>query len=323
MKPQSETIFNLYVFSILDLITEVGAVSHLHEGNDDEKVIFLKNNVYKDFEKVQRFPVPENFKIKINGIIRTGIDYTSYRNLCNEGNGLLIFERVFQHFNASSNPLVVVTPVKNGEIFIEGNEKIKIATTSLLKFVHIDKKNEWYIDYIDEKGFHFDNLINDDFFEAIRILFNAKQYVSSMKLLMICIDTVSYLEFGDVPRNFQNWLETYANLDSLDITSDELWEFRNSVLHMTNLDSRKVQTGKVKRLTFYVAHPSSKYVKETDEGKTFSFKELLDILATGIGKWALSYNIEKEKFEIFLSRYDRIISDKRMTTIYYNEKYSS
>lgn len=165
--------------------------------------------------------------------------------MCNEGHGLLVFETAFQHFGASSNPLVVVTPVKNGEIFIEGYEKAKRAMTSPPKFVHTDKQKEWYVDYIDESGFHFDNLINDDFIEAIRILFNAKQYVSSMKLLMICVDTVSYLEFGDTARNFHNWLDTYVDLNSLGIISDELWEFRNSILHMTNLDSRKVQSGKV------------------------------------------------------------------------------
>jgi hypothetical protein len=67
---------------------------------------------------------------------------------------------------------------------------------------------------------------------------------------------------------------------------------------------------------FYVSHPSTKYVRETDEGKNFSFQELLNALALGISKWSLSYNIEKEKFETFLNRYDRIISDKRMTITY-------
>ncbi|MEJ7666936.1 MAG: hypothetical protein WKG07_49245 [Hymenobacter sp.] len=113
------------------------------------------------------------------------------------------------------------------------------------------------------------------------------------------------------------------DLSNLEITSDELWEFRNSVLHMTNLDSRKVQLGKAKRLIFYVSHPTTKYVKEMDEGKTFNFKELLDALGLGISNWALSYNIEKQKFETFLIRYDRIISDKRMTTTYYNDQYGS
>lgn len=323
MTQHLETVFNLYVYSNIDLITEVGVVIHRCAGCDDEKVKFLQENVKNDFENAQKFELPANFQIKINGVTRQGIDYKSYRDLCNEGHGLLIFDTVFQYFNASINPLVVVTPVKNGVIFIEEIEIIKTTSVKPPKFIHIDKQKEWYIDYIDDKGFHFDNLINDDFFQAIRILFNAKQYVSSMKLLMICVDTVSYLEFGDVSKNFHNWLNAYVDLVGMGITADELWEFRNSILHMTNLDSRKVKSGHIKRLTFYVSHPLTKYVNETDEGKTFNFKKLLDTLALGISKWAYSYNVEKEKFETFLNRYDRIISDKRMTTIHYDNQYRS
>lgn len=321
-QPHTETIFNLYFYVSEDIISEVGAVVHRHSGSDDEKLLYLQQNVQHDFGKVKKFEVPPRFKIKVNGDIKNGIDFTSYRNLCNEGYGLSIFEKAFQFFSGPPDPLVVVTPVENGIVKVEGIEKIKIATTSAPAFFHIDKQKVWYQDYIDNEGFHFDNLINDDFIEAARILFNAKHYVSSMKLLMICIDTVSYLEFGDVQKNFQIWLDTYVDLDKLDISSEELWEFRNSLLHMTNLDSRKVTGGKVKRLVFYVSGASARLPKEIDQGKTFGFKEMLDTLASGISKWALSYNLEKEKFKTFLSRYDRIISDKRMTTTYLNDQYS-
>lgn len=198
-----------------------------------------------------------------------------------------------------------------------------MPTENSPNYIHIDKQKEWYSEYIDEKGVHFDKLINDDFFEAIRITYNSKQYVSSMKLLMICVDTISYLEYGDKPKNFQNWINNYTKISDLNIQSEELWEFRNSILHMTNLDSRKVISGKIKRLMFYVSKSNITYPKETDEGKYFNFKELIDIIAEGIKNWAESYNIEKSKFEYFLDRYDRIISDKRMTYIYYHEKYSS
>lgn len=323
MTQQPEKIFNLFVYSTLDLVTEVGVVTHSLQGSDEDKILFLKQNVDSDFITAEKFELPENFRIKIHDEVKKGIDYASYRNLCNQGHGLLIFENIFNHFSASSNPLVVVTPVKNGKIFIEGTETIKNTEEQPPKFIHIDKQKEWYVDYIDNEGFHFDRLINDDFIEAIRILFNAKHYVSAMKLLMICVDTVSYLEFGDEQKNFHNWINTYAELDTLDISADELWEFRNSILHMTNLDSRKVKNGQIKRLMFYVSKPGLEYVKETEEGKYFSFKKLLDNLALGISKWAKSYDIHKDKFEILLSRYDRIISDKRMTYTYYENQYSS
>jgi len=138
-----------------------------------------------------------------------------------------------------------------------------------------------------------------------------------MKLLMICIDTISYLEYGDTSGNFQKWISSYTKLSDLNITDNELWEFRNSILHMTNLDSRKVKQKKEKRLMFYVSHPEIKYQDKNDEGKFFKFKDLLNCIAWGISKWGGTYNIEKSKFDDFVARYDRIISDKRMTYIHY------
>lgn len=138
-----------------------------------------------------------------------------------------------------------------------------------------------------------------------------------MKLLMITIDTISYLEFGDISGNFKKWIDLYTNLSDLKITPNELWEFRNSILHMTNLDSRKVKQNKEKRLLFYVSHPETKYQEENDEGKFFKFMDLLNCIALGISKWGQTYNIDKSKIDVLVARYDRIISDKRMTYIQY------
>lgn len=318
-----EIVFNLFYYSTLEIITEVAVVDHSLTGTDEEKIEYLKQNVIDDFKRARKFPLPDKFKINSSGVIKNGIDFTIYRDLCYQGHGQIIFENIFTHYSATDNPLVVITPVKNGSICIEGVEKLKMSDELPPEFIHVDKQKEWYSEYIKENGFHFDQLINDDFFEAIRLLFNHKHYVSSMKLLMVCIDTLSFLEFGDVPNNFQNWLKTFANLDNLNITQDELWEFRNSMLHTTGFDSRKVLSKKVKRLMFYVSKPTRSYVKETDEGKYFSFKALIDIIGEGSSKWADSYNLNKEKFKVLIERYDRIISDKRMTYIYYENKYGT
>ena len=44
--------------------------------------------------------------------------------------------------------------------------------------------------------FDLPRLINDDFFVPIKLLFNNKHYVSSAKLLLIFVDTISFLESG-------------------------------------------------------------------------------------------------------------------------------
>ena len=61
-----------------------------------------------------------------------------------------------------------------------------------------------------------------------------------MKLIASFIDTMAFLEYGDVPGNFVRWLDTYAKIPSLGIKSAQLWELRNSLVHMSNLDSQKV-----------------------------------------------------------------------------------
>jgi len=178
---------------------------------------------------------------------------------------------------------------------------------------------DWLIKYMDDKALHLDNLIDDDFIDAIRLLYKSEHYVSAMKLLMICIDTISYLEYGDNNGSFKKWINTYSDLKRLKITTSELWEFRNSILHMTNLDSRKVIANKEKRLFFYVAHPKTPSFREDEEGKYFNFLDLLTSITNGIQKWGESFNTEREKFECFVTRYDRIISDKRMAHIKFKE----
>ncbi len=317
-----EKIFNLFYYSSFDLITEVGAVCHLVSGTDEDKVIFLQQNIEKDFLSAVKFPIPDNIKIKVNGVVYNGIDHITYRDYCSKGHAYIIYENIFNHHDASPSPLMVVTPVKNGKIFMEGTEKGKLPTSPFPSHIHVDKQDDWIIGYIDQEGFHLDRLINDDFFSAIRLLFNASHYVSAMKLLMICVDTMSFLEFDDTTGNFVKWLYAYAELTKINVTPEELWEFRNSILHMTNLDSRKVKANKVTRLNWYVAHIEYKGVELSDEGKHFNFKILVDIIASAILNWTNTFNVEKEKFELFVSRYDRIISDKRMTTIHHNNKFN-
>ena len=313
-----EQIYNLFYYVDNDIITKVGAVAYKQDGSDDYKIKFLQSKVEDDYKVAQLFDLPDKFKILVNSEVINGVDSVTYKNICSQGFGLIIFNNIYKYYNAPSDSLIVITPIVDGSIKIEGFTDIIEQMENEPEYFHIIPQEKWYNVYIDDEGFHLDQLINDDYFEAIRILFTAKQYVSSIKLLMICIDTISYLEFGDEKRSFQKWLNDFSDMNSLNISADELWEFRNSVLHMTNLDSRFVLQGKIKRLMFYVG--SGNHTKETDEAKYFNFKELIECISQGIKNWGLSYDLDKEKFEDFVDRYDRIISDKRLTYTYH-EKY--
>lgn len=100
---------------------------------------------------------------------------------------------------------------------------------------------------------------------------------------------------------------------SIGISEDELWEFRNSVVHMSNLSSRKVLSGKVDRLEMCIGDP--KILPPRNGVKRFSFTELLHVIADGVALWAQSYDTDTEKRMTFVERYDLSISDSRMLTV--------
>ena len=173
--------------------------------------------------------------------------------------------------------------------------------------IHMD---DWMLKYMKGGGLQLSQLIHDDYFEAIKMTFNAKLYVSAMKLLLSAIDSLAYIEFGDEKYNvFIKWMNTYADIRPLGITSEELWELRNGLLHMTNLDSRAVDRMRVRRVSFHIG---SKSFYERDGIHYFSFHELLMEVGRAHVRWLETYNRDIAKRVDFVSRYDKIISDSRM-----------
>lgn len=175
---------------------------------------------------------------------------------------------------------------------------------------------DYFGKYFTSQAFDFPGLIDDDFMQPIRLLFQNKHYISATKLLVVFIDSIGYIEYGEAESNpFIRWLSTYADLSQVGVTPEELWEHRNSLLHMSNLDSRKVVSGKVKRLMSYVGVLPEGISSETSEAKYYSLQELIFAVAGGCGEWFKSYNSDRHKIVEFVKRYDLITSDARMLTI--------
>ncbi len=129
---------------------------------------------------------------------------------------------------------------------------------------------------------------------------------------MTFIDSVGFLEFGDMGDNtFVRWLNAYADLTAVGVTAEELWEHRNSLLHMTNLDSRRILAGKVTRLMSYVGTPPADFPRENAEAKYYNLFALIKEMGAACSRWAESFNKDRSKFEQFLDRYDLIVSDNR------------
>ena len=268
----------------------------MHEiaGTDAEKVSFLQSQVDSDFQNATRFPVPNRYIIKNRASDEptVALKYEKLRVLMRMNMHIQVFEEIFEAFGATSHPLCCMTPISSGRPQIDLVQEFQVIEDSdrrELKSVEFHF-TDYLTEYLTEKGFDLSQLINDDYLSAIKLLYNNSYYVSALKLLLSFIDTVAYLEFGDVRGNFQRWLDLYTKLGFMDISSDELWEMRNSFLHMTNHDSRKVLKGEVRRLMFYVGTLEKGLPTESDEGKYFNLKELIDVTLAGVVDWIASYN---------------------------------
>lgn len=133
-----EKIFNLFFYyNTPDLIiSEVGCVVHEMEGTDDEKLTFLRDNAAKDLLNAIRFPVPDSFTIEIGGVVIKGIDLVKFNALASRGYESLLFEPIFKHYNASSSPLILETPVENGVIRIGATDNVVHTTNFPFTGIH-------------------------------------------------------------------------------------------------------------------------------------------------------------------------------------------
>ena len=299
----SELIFNIYLFFDNEVCSEVGRVGYAHSGTDDEGLALLQREMPNDVSKANRVKLTTPF---------TRAEHVA---ACRLGVAQALFDEVFAGETTPAAPLMVVTPVKDGLPHYNYSGPIG----------HLDVQDvsrqrgepglmrDWLVDYTSEAGIDLPRLIHDDYFVAIKLTFNQGKYVSAMKLLLSCIDSISYLEYGDASKNpFVAWLDTFADLAPLAITSSELWELRNGLLHMTNIDSSKVRKNKVRRISFQVSAHKATIRDASSEVHYFDFFGLIKVFQAGLGRWIETYNIDRSKFLAFVERYDATLSDARM-----------
>jgi hypothetical protein len=297
----AERIFNIFIYFDRGVARDYGVRHHRVDGSYEEKIAYLRAHVDADHPIARRFPLSRNF---------TPAEWLAAQRL---GDVLGYFEDAFIELRAPASPIIVLTPIVDGEVKVDimadaGPFRGDQVTTQEGRGAVPD----YLVHYMEGGRLRFTELIHDDYFKAIRTLFNAGLYVSCAKLLMSCVDTLAFVEYGDVGGNFAKWLDTYVDLGSHNIRSDELWEFRNSVLHMTNLSSRKVVSGKVSPIMPFVGSLPSLPAIGPGSPKPFNLYGLIASVGDGVGLWAQSYNRDRDRFLKFIERYDLTISDSRM-----------
>lgn len=301
----AECIYNIFILFDDDICSAVSYKAHGHVGNDEEGLKFLMARVPDDYSEAEQLDLAKPFT------------RSEYNAKCRLGEAHHLYDELFVKLGAGAAPLFVATPVKDGEVFFnyssEGHEGLDMNDVSA-KLGAKGVMDDWLVKYTNENGFNTSQLIHDDYFLAIKLTFNAGLYVSAMKLLVSCIDSVAYIEYGNVrsPPPFISWLDAYAELTPLGITAAELWELRNGILHMTNINSDRVRNNKVRRISFRVGGPRD-YLREGADGVYyFDFYGLIQAFAQAQGRWIETYNSDRSKFAKFVERYDETISDSRM-----------
>lgn len=307
-----ERIFNIFLYFDAGLASEYGIRHHRVSGSDDDKAAYLSGRVEQDHPIARRFRLSRTFKPE---------EWLAVFRL---GDVLGYFEEGFEIFRAPAAPVFCVTSIVDGTPMVDqqtGPEPFRgdMVTAQEGRGAVPD----YLVHYTSGNTFQFTQLIHDDYFKAIRTLFNAKLYVSCAKLLMSCVDTLAFVEYGDVPDNFTKWLDTFVDLVPHGITSEELWQFRHSILHMTNLASKKVIAGKVSPIMPYVGGPETMPAITPDLPKPFNLYGLITTIGEGIGRWGEAYNTDRDKLLKFIERYDTTISDSRMAWFPYSQAASA
>lgn len=313
-----ETAYNLFVFVEGDTVTGIGVTCHELDGGEGEKIAFLQSQVQADFGRASRYPLPAP---KIRTWLQLGSDdkitFEVFSYLSRTGNGLRVFEDLLQDVGAPAEPLVCITPIKDGRPCVEAVSHVdptsvrgSMVASEFEAAVH---KTDYLGRYVTEQGLSLDALLEDDFLAAIKLLHHRSHYVSAMKLLVSFVDTLAYLEYGDSQGNFKEWVTHYADIQPVGLTPSEIWEFRNAVLHMTNPHSRKVLAGKEPALCFYSGGTERQSLSDELTGrKMFSFEALYESVVAGIDRWAGTYSGDLQKQLQLIRRYDEILSEGRV-----------
>jgi len=302
-----ETAYNLFIYVHGGKISQLGVVAHDLSGTDDEKLAHLTRHVESDHNTAKRYAP------------RLPTTWAQYQALSRLGRHLELFEQIFQDVGAPAEPLLAITPIVDGTPRIDAvtgmgpTDLREIQNTPMAPGEMVD----YLRDYVTDGALDLPRLLNDDYFKAVKMLYNAHHFVSAAKLLMSFIDTVAFVELSDTPGNFSKWLDAYADLAPLGITAKELWEIRNGLLHMTNLSSRAVASGATAPLILYFGvEPPATKPSHPANAKYLDFKGLLAAIFAAVTKWIETYDGNADKLLQFVERYDLTVSDARLAFSY-------
>lgn len=308
-----ETVYNFYLIAdAQERVLYFGHIFYEIDGTEIEKESFLRAAAERDYKQATLTKAPIGFTLD------------AYNARSRLGKGLELFEYAFKEHEPAA-PLAIVTVILDGKPAI--NYKTDFAPLDMAdvnrQLGAIGVMDDWLVEYSKTGTFDFAELVNDDYLKAYKLLFNNQHYTSATKLFLSCIDSLAYVEFGNNKTSrdepvFCRWLNTYVDLSPVDVTAEELWELRNGLLHMSNLHSAKVQKKAVRRISLSIGRVAPEKRSPNDDTHYFNLVDLYKAVTNGIGIWLETYIDNHEKFLTFVERWDRTVSDARLTK-YHND----
>ena len=285
-----EQAVNIFAYGDGQFVVEVGYCTYVANGTPAEISHFLKSRINADCQRATRHTLDNPMPL------------ISFNFACRLGDASVLlpgYQGDLENIN------YCITHIVNGEPAIAG-------VANDLE----DPIPDYLTIYMTDRGFNFPQLIDDDFMSAVRILWENHKYYSALKLLLSMIDTLGFIEFGDDGNCFTRWVDSYCNLTQMKVTSEELWELRNSLLHMSNLDSRRVKKKTVAGLIPFIGAANREPPDIQGESKPFHVTRFIVwVLPKAIENWLTTYNEEDGKILEFVMRYDTIVSESRMTQL--------
>lgn len=194
----SETIYNIFLPFTDERCSHALYVAHETDLEDDAAVAFLQARVNEDLRQAIHVPLRASF---------TRQEYYARIRL---GEGGHLYDEVFRLTGAGPSPLFVTTIVVEGQTRINATARHGDPDIYLTPGQIGDARmDDWITKYTRDGAFDLPQLIHDDYFLAIKLTFNAGLYVSATKLLVSCIDSIAYIEYGDERRfqPFVQWLK--------------------------------------------------------------------------------------------------------------------
>ena len=166
-----EQIINIFFFGDERLARYIGYRRYQREGTPEDLVRFLKERVDADYTNVTQHLLAET------------VDWAEVPSIVRSGDVWVLLDRC--GVNAGYDEVYCVTYIVNGQPKFD----------EILDEFAPDAFPDYLRIYFTDEGFDFIKLINDDFFDSIKLLWNNRKFISALKLMLSTVDTIGFIEY--------------------------------------------------------------------------------------------------------------------------------